>query len=317
MSASGADDFEHEPVMLAEILAVFEPVAEGVVVDVTVGGAGHADALLDAHAGIRLVGLDRDERALVAASSRLARHGERVALCHTRFDGMNEALDDLGIGEISGVLFDLGVSSHQLDVGERGFSFRHDGPLDMRMDTSSGPTAAVLVNEASEDEISRVLSSYGDERHARRIARAIVAKRPHETTGALAAVVAEAMPAKSRRSPGHPARRTFQALRIAVNDELDVLEPALLVAIERLATGGRGAVLSYHSGEDRIVKAVLRHAAGLDVASVPASLPAPEPEVEIALLHRRGRTASEDELERNPRASSARLRSFERLERAS
>jgi 16S rRNA (cytosine1402-N4)-methyltransferase len=309
--------FSHEPVMMAEILGVFDPIDEGVVVDATVGGAGHAEALLDAHDRIRLVGLDRDERALQAAAARLERHSGRVSLCHTRFDGMDQALDDLGIGEITGVLFDLGVSSHQLDVGERGFSFRNDGPLDMRMDRSTGTTAATFVNEADEREISRVLSAYGDERHARRIARAIVASRPHETTAGLADVVLDAMPAASRRSPGHPARRTFQALRIAVNAELEVIEPALVSAIGRMAPGGRGAVLSYHSGEDRIVKSTLRHAAGLSAPAVPAGLPAREPDADIFLLHRKGRTATPEELERNPRSSPARLRSFERTDHAS
>jgi 16S rRNA (cytosine1402-N4)-methyltransferase len=309
--------FSHEPVMLAEILDVFEPVVDGVIVDATLGGAGHASAILDAHASVRLVGLDQDRDALAAAARRLEPHEARVDLCHTRFDGIAQALDDLGIGEITGILFDLGVSSHQLDVGERGFSFRNDGPLDMRMDQSRGQTAAELVNEADGGDLAFILRTYGDERHARRLAAAIVAQRPHTTTARLAEVVMEAMPAASRRSPGHPARRTFQALRIAVNLELDVLAPALEAAIERLAPGGRGAVLSYHSGEDRIVKRTLRAAAGLGANATPAALVTEGPVGDIALLHRPGRTPSDAELEQNPRSSPARLRSFERLARSS
>lgn len=305
-------DFAHEPVMLAEILEVFAPIDDGVLVDATLGGAGHATALLDEHASLHLVGFDRDRDALAAAGARLARFGQRVSLCHTRFDAFDEALDALGIGDISGVLFDLGVSSHQLDVADRGFSFRHDGPLDMRMDQSSGRTAADLVNEADELELADVLRTYGDERHARRIAKAIVAARPHQTTAGLAQVVLDAMPAASRRSPGHPARRTFQALRIAVNLELDILAPALEAAIERLAPGGRGAVLSYHSGEDRIVKRTLREAAGLGRNAPPVGLEPAESAAAIELLHRKGRTPAAEELERNPRSSPARLRSFER-----
>lgn len=305
-------DFDHIPVMLDEILDVFAPVDTGVLVDATLGGAGHASAILDAHPALRLVGLDQDPAALTAAAAALAAHRDRVELRHARFDHLAAELDALGITEISAVLFDLGVSSHQLDTGDRGFSFRNDGPLDMRMDTTSGRTAADLVNTAGMDELTDTLRTLGDERHARRIAAAIVAARPIETTGQLADVVADAMPAASRRSPGHPARRTFQALRIAVNDELGVLAPALQQAVQRLRPGGRGAVLSYHSGEDRIVKRTLRHAAGLD-RTLPAGLPAPTGEEPIIrLLHRGGRTPTELEIERNPRAKAARLRSFEK-----
>ncbi len=305
--------FSHQPVMLAEILEVFAPIDDGVVIDATVGGGGHAGALLDAHQAIGLVGLDQDPAALAAAEAQLARHRDRVTLRRARFDAFAGELDALGITTIAGVLFDLGVSSHQLDTGERGFSFRLDGPLDMRMDPAISPSAAELVNGLDESALARLLSDYGDERHARRIARAIIDSRPIDTTGRLAEVVAASMPAASRRSPGHPARRTFQALRIAVNRELDVLAPALDQAIDRLRPGGRGAVLSYHSGEDRIVKRALRSAAGLD-RSTPRGLPEPldaEPPA-IRLLHRSGRTPTEAEIAANPRAKAARLRSFER-----
>lgn len=306
-------DFEHIPVMLEEILEVFSPIDGGVLVDATLGGAGHATAILDAHPELRLVGLDQDPAALEAAESTLAAHRHRVELRHARFDQLAAELDALGITEISAVLFDLGVSSHQLDTGHRGFSFRNDGPLDMRMNPTSGQTAADLVNTATVDELTATLRTLGDERHARRIAGAIVDARPIETTARLADVVADAMPAASRRSPGHPARRTFQALRIAVNSELDVLAPALEQAVQRLGPGGRGAVLSYHSGEDRIVKRTLRHAAGLDRSS-PRGLPIPTgDEPDIRLLHRGGRTPSQPEIDRNPRAKAARLRSFEKV----
>ncbi len=292
---------------------MFEPVEEGVLLDATVGGGGHARAILDDHPALRLVGLDRDPEALAAARATLEAHRERVNLVHSGFEDLDAQLDTLGIGAIDGVLFDLGVSSHQLDEGGRGFSFRHPGPLDMRMDPTSGPTAADIVNSVDESELADLLRRYGDERHARRIARAIVANRPLRTTVELADVVSDAMPAPSRRAPGHPARRTFQALRIAVNRELDVLGPALDRAIDRLRPGGRGAVLSYHSGEDRIVKRRLRRAAGLD-RHTPRGLPLPESDQPtVVLLHRRGRTPDAAERARNPRASSARLRSFERV----
>jgi 16S rRNA (cytosine1402-N4)-methyltransferase len=305
--------FQHEPVMLDEILEVFAPIHDGVLVDATLGGGGHAKAILDAHSDIRLVGIDRDPHALDAARTVLEPYRDRVDLCRSGFDEMAGQLDALHLEEIAGVLFDLGVSSYQLDVGGRGFSYRNDGPLDMRMDPSDGLSAADIVNNSDEAELAHILRTFADERHARRIARAIVANRPLVGTRQLAEVVAEAMPAASRRSPGHPARRTFQALRIVVNRELDVLGPALDVAIDRLRPGGRGAILSYHSGEDRIVKRKLRSAAGLDRYR-PVGLPASDdPPVAIALLHRRGRTATPAEVERNRRASSARLRSFERL----
>ena len=310
-----APTFAHEPVMLEEILEVFEPIDEGVIVDATLGGGGHAGAILDAHRQVSLVGLDQDPDALAAAAGNLDRHRDRIRLRRARFDALAQELDALGIEAVSGVLFDLGVSSHQLDVPARGFSFRHGGPLDMRMNPDHGRTAAEIVNNADEQELARILRSYGDERHASRLARAILARRPIDTTDELAEVVAEAMPAASRRSPGHPARRTFQALRIAVNEELDDLAPALEQAIDRLAPGGRGAVLSYHSGEDRIVKHTLRAAAALD-RSAPRGLPLPDDaQPRIDLLHRRGKTPTAAEIERNPRASAARLRSFVRVER--
>ena len=297
--------------MLAEILEIFADVPAGVVIDATLGGAGHTLALLEHRSDVDVIGFDQDPTAVRVATDRLASHGARARICHARFDRLAVELDALGIDSIVGVLFDLGVSSHQLDEADRGFSFRNDGPLDMRMNTATGAPAADLVNGAPVSELARVLRTYGDERHATRIARAIEAARPLQTTTQLAQVVVDAMPAASRRSPGHPARRTFQALRIAVNDELGVIEPALHQAIERMQPGGRGAVLSYHSGEDRIVKHTLRSAAGLDVY-LPPGLPV-DPEIApITLLHRKSRQASADEQARNPRSSAARLRTFVR-----
>lgn len=304
--------FVHEPVMATEVVETFGPVPAGTVVDATVGGGGHAALLLEGRDDIDVVGLDRDPVALAAAERRLRPYGNRVRLLRRRFDAFDAALDELGVDAVVGVLFDLGVSSPQLDEPDRGFSYRAEAPLDMRMDPDATRSAAELVNELDAGELVRVLQRNADERFARRIAAAIVAARPVNTTTELAEIVRSAIPAAARRRGGHPAKRTFQALRIAVNDELDVLAPALRQAIERLAPGGRGAVLSYHSGEDRIVKQVLRDAEVS--ASVPRGLPVePEPTGEIVLLGRGGRVPSDDETRANPRAASARLRAFEKV----
>mgnify|MGYP000016910779 CR=1 FL=1 len=309
---SDAVPFHHDPVMLQEILDCFGSIPAGVVVDATVGGAGHSVAILERRADLDIVGLDHDDVALEAAGKSLEAYGERARLYRTRFDGLSAALDALEIEEIVGVLFDLGVSSPQFDVPDRGFSYRHDGPLDMRMDTTASLTAAELVNHADFGSLSKILHRYADERFARRITNAIIAARPIAGTQELAEIVKMAIPAAARRTGGHPAKRTFQALRIAVNAELDVLAPALEQAIDRLAPGGRGAVLSYHSGEDRIVKQVLREAE--NATRTPRHLPVDVPSVgTIKLLKRAGTTASEEEQARNPRSASARLRLFEKL----
>lgn len=304
----------HEPVMCREVVELLAEVPDGVVLDATVGGGGHAAAVLAAAPRLRLIGIDQDPEALGAAAQRLAGYGERVILRHARFDGLARVLDEAGQSEVSACLFDLGVSSAQLDRPERGFSYRSDGPLDMRMDPAGERTAADIVNLAPEHDLAAVLYRNADERHSRRIAAAIVAKRPFTTTAQLAAAVAEAVPAASRRR-AHSARRTFQALRIEVNRELDILAPALGDAIKRLAAAGRCAVLSYHSGEDRIVKSVLRTAAGEVQPPRPGLPPAPGPEPVVRLLGRRARTPSDSELAANPRASAARLRAVERLAR--
>ncbi|MCB1016556.1 MAG: 16S rRNA (cytosine(1402)-N(4))-methyltransferase RsmH, partial [Acidimicrobiales bacterium] len=213
-------EFAHAPVMVDEVVALFGPVPAGVLVDATVGGGGHAEALLRTHDHLSLLGLDRDEDALAASSARLAPFGDRVTLRHTRFDHLAESVHGIGVEEVSGVLCDLGVSSPQLDRPERGFSYRSDAPLDMRMDRTQARTAADIVNTWSEDALADLLRDAGGERYARPIARALVAARPVERTDELAEIVRSAIPAPARRRGGDPARRSFQALRIAVNDEL-------------------------------------------------------------------------------------------------
>ncbi len=232
------EPFLHRPVMADEVVELFRPVPAGILVDATVGGGGHARRLLEARPDLRILGLDRDPAALAAAAAHLAPFGDRVTLVRSRFDHLGQIMSDLAIDDISGVLFDLGVSSPQLDEPERGFSYRGDGPIDMRMDPDDPWSAADVVNGYQEAELAHVLAAYGDERYARRIAHAIVEARPVETTAELAGIVAGAIPAAARRRGGHPAKRTFQAIRIEVNRELDVLPGALDRAIER-DPGGR------------------------------------------------------------------------------
>jgi 16S rRNA (cytosine1402-N4)-methyltransferase len=308
-----APGFRHQPVMVDQIVDLFTPVPPGWVVDATVGGGGHAAALLERHPHLRVLGLDQDADALAAATERLRPFGDRARLHRTRFDALDAAVQQLDTTPVSGVLFDLGVSSPQLDRAGRGFSYRHDAPLDMRMDQAQARTAADIVNGTSEQELAGILRAFGDERYARRIARAIVAARPVETTVQLAELVRDAIPAPARRTGGHPAKRTFQAIRIAVNEELDVLAPAIDAGIAALQPGGRCAVLSYHSGEDRIVKARLRHAATGGWKG-PAHLPPPSGvHPTVRLLKAGSWTPPADEVAANPRAASARLRAAEKL----
>jgi len=311
--SGGRDEFRHQPVLLERIVELFAPVPPGWVVDATVGGAGHASALLEHHPHLRVLGLDQDTDALVAAAERLRPFGDRAALHHVRFDALQDTVQQLGTTPVSGVLFDLGVSSPQLDRGARGFSYRHDAPLDMRMDQAQVRSADDVVNRTDERELADILHTFGDERFARRIAKAIVAARPVATTGQLAEIVRDAIPAPARRTGGHPAKRTFQAIRIAVNAELDILPGAIDSAIDVLAPGGRCAVLSYHSGEDRIVKARLRHAATGGWKG-PSHLPPPsDVHPTVRLLKAGSWTPSRAESTDNPRASSARLRAAEKL----
>ena len=313
MSNSEASDFTHAPVMVDEITAIFSTVPSGTVVDATLGGGGHTAALLDSRDDLDVLGIDQDADALDAATALLSSYGHRVRTSQRRFDEFDEALADHDVDQISGALFDLGVSSPQLDRGDRGFSYRHDGPLDMRMDADQSWSADDVVNGYSESDLARIIKRYGDERFASRIARAICAARPIQTTTELAAVVTTAIPAAARRTGGHPAKRTFQAIRIEVNDELGVLPDALDQAVQATRPGGRIAVLSYHSGEDRIVKDRFAVAAG--ACACPDDLPCVCGAIQtVRIVRGLPKRASDDERQRNRRAASARLRVVERIE---
>ena len=305
---------EHVPVMLDRVLALLAPALAGrpaVVVDATVGLGGHAEALLAAHPQLRLVGLDRDQAALDRSERRLARYGERLYLVHAVYDRMPAVLASLGMPRVDGVLFDLGVSSMQLDRPERGFAYAQDAPLDMRMDQDASRSAADVVNTYPAAELARILREYGEERFAQRIAQAVVRARPLTSTAQLAELVRSAIPAPARRTGGHPAKRTFQALRIEVNGELSALRAALPEALAALRVSGRIVVLSYHSLEDRIVKQAF---AGLASDRTPQDLPIPltDQGPQLRLLAR-GIGPSPAEIEANPRAASARLRAAERV----
>ena len=308
----------HVPVLLDRVLAVLAPALSerpAVLVDATLGLGGHAAALLEAHPQLTLVGLDRDPAALARSGERLARYSARTHLVHAVYDRMPEVLDEVGLPGVDGVLFDLGVSSMQLDVSGRGFSYAHDAPLDMRMDPDEDITAADVVNTYPVPELARVLREYGEERFALRVAQAIDRARrvaPLNSTAQLAELVRDAIPAATRRHGGHPAKRTFQALRIEVNGELAALRRAVPAALARLTVGGRVVVLSYHSLEDRIVKQGI---AALATDTTPPGLPVPLAErgPQLRLLTRGAETASEAEILANPRAASVRMRAAERI----
>ncbi len=307
-------EFSHRPVMVTEVLAALVPAPPGLVVDGTVGGAGHARALLAARPDWSLLGLDRDEDAVAAAREALAPFTGRVEIVHSGFEGLADVLDARpGHDPVAGVLFDLGVSSPQLDRPGRGFSYRADAPLDMRMDQTQRQSARDVVNEYEEAELARVIARLGEERFARAIARRIVARRPVETTGELAEIVRDAIPAPARRRGPHPARRTFQAIRMEVNRELPHLEAGLDAAFEALAPGGRLAVLAYHSLEDRTVKR--RFVDWSSRPPAPRGLPEPPdaPPPPGRLVTRRALRPSTEEIAMNPRAESARLRVLERV----
>ena len=288
----------HEPVMVAEVLEHLEPSRGGLFVDCTVGLGGHARALLEGGAS-RLIGLDRDPAAVAAARNALKEFGERAVVVHADYRRLDAVLDEHGAGKVDGVLADLGVSSMQLDVPGRGFSFRQDAPLDMRMDTTAGPTAAESLRDVDEQTLANLIYEFGEERHSRRIARAIVAARgeaPIETTGQLAAIVRRAIPRKGYMRID-PATRTFQAIRIWVNRELEGLDAFLGDASRRLAMNGRIVVITFHSLEDRIAKHTLRALAAEGFG--------------LRVRTKRPVAASETEISRNPRARSAKLRAAE------
>ena len=308
----------HVPVLLERCIALLAPAlgdAGSVLVDATLGLGGHSEAALRRFPGLRLVGIDRDPEALQVSRDRLAPYADRITLVHAVYDELPAVLERLGLSRVEGVLLDLGVSSLQLDEEQRGFSYAHDAPLDMRMDPGTPLTAADVVNTYPVTELARVLREYGEERFARRIADRVVRERtvePFTRTTRLADLVRAAVPAATRRTGGHPAKRTFQALRIEVNGELAALERALPAAVEALALGGRIVVLSYQSLEDRLVKRVL---ASESVSAAPPDLPVVPAELRprLRLLTRGAETAPADEVAANPRAASVRLRAAERV----
>ena len=308
----------HVPVLLDRVVALVAPTLEhpdSVLVDATLGLGGHAEAVLERCPSARVIGVDRDQHALELAGARLAAYRERITLVHAVYDEIPELLADLRLESVDGVLFDLGVSSMQLDVRERGFAYAEDAPLDMRMDDSTGPTAADVLNHYSEQDLARLLRNWGEERFARQIARAVVRARatvPFDRSARLVDLIRDTIPAPARRTGGHPAKRTFQALRIEVNDELGVLRRAIPGAIDVIGVGGRVVVMSYHSLEDRLVKQAF---AARTRSTVPPDLPVvPEGyEPALRLVTRGSEQASPAEIEANPRAASVRLRAVERV----
>lgn len=308
----------HIPVLLDRVVALLAPALDhegAVLVDATLGLGGHTEAVLERCALARVVGIDRDPAALAQAGERLAAYGDRFTAVHAVYDEIPDVLDELGLAAVDGVLFDLGVSSMQLDVRERGFAYSVDAPLDMRMDGTTGPTAADVLNTYTAAELTRVLREYGEERFARKIAAAVVRRReaePFATSARLVELLYDEIPAPARRTGGHPAKRTFQALRMEVNDELAVLRRALPAAIDAISVGGRVVVESYHSLEDRLVKqaftAVTRSVVPDDLPFVPEGL-----EPALRLVTRGAERADTAEAETNPRAASVRLRAVERI----
>jgi 16S rRNA (cytosine1402-N4)-methyltransferase len=305
-------------VLLDRVVALVAPTLEhpdSVLVDATLGLGGHAEAVLERCPSARVIGVDRDQHALELAGARLAAYRERITLVHAVYDEIPELLADLRLESVDGVLFDLGVSSMQLDVRERGFAYAEDAPLDMRMDDSTGPTAADVLNHYSEQDLARLLRNWGEERFARQIARAVVRARatvPFDRSARLVDLIRDTIPAPARRTGGHPAKRTFQALRIEVNDELGVLRRAIPAAIDSIRVGGRVVVMSYQSLEDRLVKQAF---ASGTTSRVPPDLPVVPAGYEPPLrnLTRGSEKATPDEITQNPRAASVRLRAVERV----
>ena len=318
MAASGGGpEAPHRPVLLFEAVELLAPERGGLFVDATLGLGGHSEAILTASPDTRVLGIDRDREAIRLATERLARFGTRFHVAHANFRDIKRVLAEAGETEVSGVLADLGVSSLQFDTPERGFSFRHDAPLDMRMDaTGDDETVAELLERLPEEEIARVIYEYGEERKSRRIARWIVERRergePLKTTGELASLVARAVGYK-RGDRVHPATRTFQALRIAVNGELEGLDEFVETAVDLLEARGRLAVISFHSLEDRVVKRALRRLSGHCECGRRIPVCACGARLAVEVLTRRPVVAAEQELEENPRARSAKLRACSKL----
>ncbi len=306
---------DHQPVLADQVVELLLPALEhgGVVVDATLGRGGHAARILEAAPRASLIGIDRDPVALESSRANLAAFSDRVRFASDNFSQLASVLERLRVASVRGVLFDLGVSSPQLDEPGRGFSFRAAGPLDMRMDPLRPLSADTVVNDYEEQELARVIQRYGEERFARRIARAIVRARPLTDTSSLAEVIRDAIPAATRRTGPHPARRTFQAIRIEVNDELGSLETALPAAVDALEPGGRMVVLSYHSLEDRIVKRYFIEEASGCVCPPTFPVCTCGAEARVRILTRRPIKPPAEELERNARASAAKLRAAERV----
>ena len=320
---SGSMQHHHTPVLLHRVTELLEPALSmpgAVLVDATLGLGGHACRLLALHPQLRLVGLDRDPLALAMATDRLAEFDNRVTFVHTVYDDISGAIDEAGLGRgglVQGVLFDLGVSSMQLDALDRGFAYAKDAPLDMRMDPTTGITAAEVLNTYSHSQLARVLSTYGEERFAGRIASEVLRQRdqaPFVTSARLVEAIYASVPAATRRTGGHPAKRTFQALRIEVNGEMQALRAALPAALDALAVGGRMVVMSYQSLEDRVTKHEL---APRTRSRTPHGLPVelPGQEAELRSLTRGAERATESEIDDNPRAAPVRLRAVQRISR--
>jgi len=310
---------QHVSVLLERCIELLSPAIERsknpVVVDATLGLGGHAEALLKKFPNLTVIGIDRDEDAIVLATSRLAIFGDRFKSVHAVYDEIEECIAKFGYKKVDGILFDLGVSSMQLDEVNRGFSYANDAPLDMRMDRSQGRTAGDIINFAERDELIMILRKFGEERFAPRIVDAIIRRRAisyMDSTAELAALVKENIPAATRRTGGNPAKRTFQALRIAVNDELSVLARAIPASLDALVVGGRLVVMSFQSLEDRIVKGFFVAASE---SKTPRELPVEIPELaaKFVLVVRGNETPSEIELAENPRSASVRLRAIERV----
>lgn len=315
-NAEADQAYGHKPVLLDECLEALAIKPDGIYLDGTLGRAGHSLEIVKRLTTGRLIGIDRDETAIAAAQERLADYADRVTLVHSNFDRVREILDELGIDGADGMLFDLGVSSPQLDDAERGFSYRHDAPLDMRMDRTAALCAREVVNEWPYEELRRILFAYGEERYAPLIAKHIVQKReeaPIETTLQLAEIIKAAMPPSALREKQHPAKRSFQAIRIAVNGELDALPPMLEAAADKLHTGGRLAVISFHSLEDRVIKQTMQAlATGCTCPpNFPVCVCGKKPKMK--LISRKPIVSGEAELAYNPRARSAKLRVAEKL----
>ncbi|MBQ2730011.1 MAG: 16S rRNA (cytosine(1402)-N(4))-methyltransferase RsmH [Clostridia bacterium] len=311
-------DFAHITVLLEEAVDALAPERGGIFVDCTAGGGGHSEAILKRlPSGSRLISLDRDERAVLRCRERLEKYGAASTVVKTNYSEIGDVLDGLGIDKIDGVLWDLGVSSVQLDERERGFSYSQDAPLDMRMDRSEGLTAADVVNTYSEGELARIIRDWGEEKFFSRVAAAIVKAREEkriETTLELSEIITDAIPQGARKKENqHPAKRTFQAIRIEVNDELNIIEPSLRCAVERLAPGGRAAVITFHSLEDRITKQTFKN------LEKPCTCPSDFPvcvcgkKPQVKLITKKPTIPSDEELEANPRARSAKLRVAEKI----